>query len=194
MENFKNNLEDSPNLKAVINGCLKGSRDHQKVLYEQFYGYAISICLRYAHSTEEAKEILNDGFMKVFTRLAQLKDGPFKPWLRRILINTAIDHYRASSKHYNVSEINSEVAYNTLTQASAIDDLSHQELILLIQQLSPAYRTVFNLYVIDGYTHEEIATQLQISVGASKSNLFKAREHLKTLLEKVNVKAYVKDF
>jgi RNA polymerase sigma-70 factor (ECF subfamily) len=184
-------LEESLPLAELIQRCLDGSREAQKTLYKSFYGYAMSICLRYTLTKEEAKEIVNDGFMKVFTRLAQRDEQvSFKPWLRKVMINTAIDHYRKNSKHYNHKEINEALSWIPSQQADAIGDISYGELIKMIQQLPPAYRAVFNLYVIDGYTHEEVAEQLDISIGASKSNLFKARENLKSILKKINLKRY----
>ena len=184
-------MEDPAQLNVIIDGCLIGNRESQKMLYQHYYGYAMSVCLRYSKSREESREILNDGFMKVFTRLG-LRDvkSSFKAWLRKIMINSAIDHYRKYSKHYNHEEVAESIAWVPHHQSDAIGDLSYTELIGMIQHLSPAYRTVFNLYVIDGFTHEEIAGQLDISVGTSKSNLFKAREHLKAVFKKNNIKRY----
>jgi RNA polymerase sigma-70 factor (ECF subfamily) len=184
-------LEDPQHLIVLIQHCVKGNREAQKQLYEQFYGYAMSICLRYTKSKDEAKEILNDGFMKVFTNIHKQTDpSSFKPWLRRTMINAAIDHYRRYQKHDHHEDINDATTNIASAHTTALDDISYGELILMVTKLPPAYRTVFNLYVIDGYTHEEIATQLAISVGASKSNLFKAREHLRALLKKNNIKKY----
>lgn len=184
-------MEDPSDLAAIIDGCLHGKREAQKVLYELYYSYAMSVCLRYSRSREESREILNDGFMKVFTRLG-LRDtkSSFKSWLRKIMVNSAIDHYRKNSKHYNAEEPEESIVWVPSLQGDAIGNLSHTELIGMIQQLPPGYRAVFNLYVIDGYTHEEIASQLDISTGTSKSNLFKAREYLKAVLKKNNVKRY----
>jgi RNA polymerase sigma factor (sigma-70 family) len=175
----------------MIEGCLRGNRESQKMLYEHFYGYAMSICLRYSKTREESREILNDGFMKIFMRLGSRDaNGSFKSWLRRIMINSAIDHYRKHSKHYQVREVNESTTWISSGEADAVHGLSYEELIALVQDLSPAYRAVFNLYVIDGYTHEEISNQLDISVGTSKSNLFKAREHLKAAFKRNNMKRY----
>lgn len=184
-------MEDPSQLTAIVQGCLNGSREAQKMLYQHYYGYAMSVCLRYSKTREESKEILNDGFMKVFTRLS-LRDekSSFKFWLRKIMINAAIDHYRKHNKHYHHADTAESIAWMPSAQDDAIGELSHAELIEMVQQLSPAYRAVFNLFVIDGYTHEEIAVQLDITVGTSKSNLFKAREHLKAMFKKHNIKRY----
>ena len=176
-------------LQMLLEGCLRGDRKSQELLYKQFYGYAMSICMRYARGRDEALEILNDGFLKVFTRTAQYdSERSFKGWLRRIMINTALDYYRQQVKHYHHQDV--EEAQAAPVEATAIGDLSHEELIGMIARLTPAYRLVFNLYGIDGYTHEEIAQQLGISSGTSKSNLARARMHLKEMVQNSSKNAY----
>jgi RNA polymerase sigma-70 factor (ECF subfamily) len=142
----------------------------------------MSICLRYSSSRSEARVIINDGFLKVFNNLHKFNaDKPFEPWVGRIMSNTAIDYYRAELKHMNLVDI---ADVDEVFEHAAIEHkLYYDELIKLVQQLSPSYRTVFNLYAVDGLTHEEIAQKLKISVGGSKSNLFKARKKLRELLE-----------
>lgn len=143
----------------------------------------MSVCLRYTVNEEEAIEVLNDSFMKVFTKLETFDTGkPFQTWFRRILINTAINYFHRNEKHqhHQPLEGSTELAY----EQHILSQLSYKEIIRLVQQLSPVYRTVFNLYVIDGYPHEEIAEVLQISVGASKSNLSRARANLRVMLKK----------
>lgn len=173
-------------MRLLLEGCKKNDRESQRLLYQHYYAYAMSICLRYCRSLEEAKEIVNDGFMKVFQKLDQHEtELSFKGWLRKIMVNASIDHYRKESKHYNHMEATADRVFET-TVGTALDDISYAELIGMIQQLSPAYRAVFNLYVIDGYTHHEISTVLNIAEGTSKSNLMKARENLKAMIEKAN--------
>ncbi len=141
----------------------------------------MGICLRYSRSREEAIEILNDGFVKIFSRLEKYARGlSFKAWLRRVMINAAIDYFRRSEKHYHSLDI-SHAQYETSSE-SVLDELSAGEIIQAIQKLPPSYRMVFNLHVIEGYKHEEIAHQLNISVGTSKSNLAVARNKLKKML------------
>ncbi|MCY7358713.1 MAG: RNA polymerase sigma factor [Rudanella sp.] len=177
------NAANSSALPELLAGCLRNQRRSQELLYRQFYGYAMSICMRYTNSREQALDVLNDGFLKVFTRLDQYDTTqPFKGWLRRIMINTALDQYRASVRHQH--EDLSEAMHASTDTADVHSQLAHEELIELIQQLSPAYRLVFSLYVIDGYNHEEIATRLLISVGSSKSNLARARENLRAMIQK----------
>lgn len=175
----------------LLEGCKRHDRESQRMLYQHHYAYAMSICLRYSRTKEEAKEILNDGFMKVFSKVDQYNpDTSFLGWLRRIMINTAIDHYRKEVKHYDQATI--EFHQPFVTTASAIEELTHQELMAMVQQLTPGYRAVFNLYAIDGYNHKEIAEILGISEGTSKSNLMKAREVLKTKLQKIQDVVYAK--
>lgn len=172
-------------MQLLLQGCRKNDRESQRLLYQHYYAYSLSICIRYSHSVDEAKEIVNDGFLKIFKKIDQYeKEQSFKSWLRRIMINTAIDHYRKELKHYYHQDIKalSTVEANNV---SAMSDLSYAELIGLIQKLTPAYRAVFNLYVIDGFTHQEISELLGISVGTSKTNLMKARNNLKNTLEKL---------
>ena len=161
------------------------------MLYKHYYGYAMSVCVRYAHSMEEAQEIMNDGFLKVFTKINQYDPNrSFKGWLRRIMINTAIDYFRSNKNHYHHHEI--ELAEGEQEKEDILRDLSYNEIIALVQRLSPGYRTVFSLYVIEGYTHEEIAEKLSINVGTSKSNLSKARANLRSMLAKYDKEAYAK--
>lgn len=141
----------------------------------------MGICLRYLRTRDEATEILNDGFFKVFTRLDHYSHGlSFKGWLRKVMINTAIDYFRKNEKHYHHLDV-SHVPMATETE-SALDKLSEQELIAAIQALAPSYRMVFNLHVIEGYKHDEIADILNISVGSCKSNLSIARNKLRKFL------------
>jgi len=178
-------------MHLLIQGCKHNDRDSQRLLYQHYYSYALGICFRYSRNTEEAKEAMNDGFMKVFGKINQYQhDSPFKGWIRKIMINASIDQYRKELKYQQQDSV--ESAHSAFIKPDAISSLSHEELIGLIQKLSPAYRAVFNLYVIDGYTHEEIGKMLKISSGTSKSNLLKARENLRVMLEGLNRISYEK--
>lgn len=149
-----------------------------------FYAYGMSITLRYADSSDQAAVILNDAFLKVFVNIKKYDtDRPFKPWLRRIIINTAINYYH---KHKNdpIEERLEPATSITATEETITSRISYDEIIEMIQHLTPAYRTVFNLYVIEGFKHEEIARILGIAVGTSKSNLSKAKRNLQAILEK----------
>lgn len=141
----------------------------------------MSISLRYASNRDEASEVLNDAFMKIFTNLKKFDLAkPFKPWLRKILVNTAINHYHKKQREIQVEEMQN--ARNASDSEKILSGISYQEVISLLQRLPPAYRTVFNLHVIEGYSHEEISNMLNIATGTSKSNLFKAKEQLKLIL------------
>ena len=148
-----------------------------------FYGYGMSITLRYTESRDQAAEILNDAFMKVFNNIKKFDiNRPFKPWFRRILINTAINAYHKNKRNMELTEVISE-QHQIRNEEQIISGISYEELIEMVQKLSPSYRTVFNLHVIEGFTHKEIAEKLEISEGTSKSNLFKAKSNLRVMLE-----------
>lgn len=170
-------------LAKLLEACQKNDRQSQQALYRQFYGYGMSICLRFAHSEEEAQEILNDGFLKAFERLESFREqSSFKSWLRRIMINASIDHYRRYQKHYHQIELS--YAQDQATQSVALENISAEEVMKMVQALPPAYRMAFVLFAVEGYGHKDIAKQLGISEGASKSNLSKARAKLRKMLDK----------
>ncbi|RMG25418.1 MAG: RNA polymerase sigma factor [Bacteroidetes bacterium] len=166
----------------MLEGCRKQSRLSQLQLYQHFYSYALGVCLRYSRSRAEAEEILNDGFLKVFRNIHQYRpEQPFKPWLRKILIHTAIDYYRKYHKQA-LETLPYEDEWTGAIANDALEQLAYQDVIALLQKLPPAYRMVFNLYAVEGMTHAEIAKTLGIKVGTSKSNLAKARMKLKQLM------------
>lgn len=178
-------------MHLLIQGCKRKDRESQRLLYQHYYSYAFSICLRYSRNAAEAKEVVNDGFMKVFGKIEQYEaEAPFKGWLRKIMINTSIDQYRKELKFQQHHSI--ESANEVFIQPSVMGELSNEAIIGLVQKLSPAYKAVFNLFVIDGFTHDEIAKMLGISSGTSKSNLLKARENLRKMLEHLNQLPYEK--
>ena len=173
--------EQDDYIRTLLEGCLRAHRESQKLLYQHYYGYGMSISLRYASNRDEACEILNDAFMKIFTSLNKFDLAkPFKPWLRKVMVNTAINHYHKKQREIHAEEMQN--AKNESDTEKILSGISYQEVIALLQKLPPAYRTVFNLYVIEGYTHEEIASMLNIATGTSKSNLFKAKEQLRIIL------------
>ena len=162
----------------VIKGCIKGKSRYQELLYRQFYAYGMSISLRYAHNRDEAAEILNDGFLKAFTNLSRFDTNQqFKPWFRKIIINAAIDNYRKNLKHYN--HLDEEVIDDELLDVGSINYLEIEDMMILLNELPENYRLTFNLYEIEGYSHQEIAEILGIAEGTSRSNLTRARNMLK---------------
>lgn len=173
-------------LSKCLEGCRKNDRQSQKALYQALYGYAMSICVRYAGSQAEAAELVNDGFFKVLTQIHKYDPArPFRHWLGRIMCNTAIDYYRSASRKQRTVEL--EKAQPYIMEVATGQKLDYERLLSIIQQLPPVARTVFNLFVIDGFTHEEIAARLRISVGTSRSNLFKARQNLQQMIRADNI-------
>lgn len=152
----------------------------------------MAICDRYTNKQDDALEILNDGFLKVFREIHHYKPAyadvisSFKGWLRKIMVYTAIDHYRRNHKHQLVTQLDNVVYHVPTLTEDAVDKLSYDEIIRAIQELSPGYRTVLNLFIIEGLSHDEIAEQIGISTGTSKSNLSKARRQLQKILFKQN--------
>ena len=168
--------------RDVLNACIAGKRESQELLYAYFAPRMLGICMRYAHDLPTAEDILQDGFIKVFNKLHLFRyEGSFEGWLKRIFINTAIEHYRKSSSRQFFVEI--ESANEHALCSKAIDHLVAQDLIKIVQLLPTGYRTVFNLYAIEGYNHREIGELLSISEGTSKSQLARARNTLKRLIK-----------
>lgn len=172
--------------------CALNNRGSQKIIYNSFYGFAMAVCDRYAANQDDSVEILNDGFLKVFREIHRYKPtyadvvGSFKGWIRKIMVYTAIDHFRKHKKHRIVSELETVVYQIPTAHEDAIAKISHEEIIRAIQNLSPGYRVVLNLFIIEGLSHEEISKQLGIAEGTSKSNLAKARKQLQKILFKQN--------
>jgi len=168
-------------LHQLIGGCIRKDRGSQKMLYKAFYGFSMGICLRYANNREEAAEVMNQGFFKVFTRIDTYDTTrPFKAWLGKIMTNVSIDYYRANLKMAYAEDLDKA---ENITDGELPDrKLNYEDLLAMVQRLPNAYRTVFNLYAIEGYTHEEIGEMLDIASGTSKSNLHKARQKLKQMI------------
>lgn len=166
----------------LLDDCQRGSRTSQRELYRQFYAYGMNVCLHYSKNREEAQEVLNDGFLKIFLKLGQYdRKSSFKSWLRQILVRSAIDYFRKYHRKEQTLDILPDE--QKPVQNEGLAQLSLDEVLAVIQRLPPAYRIVFNLFEIEGYTHPEIAMMLEISVGASKSNLSKAKEKLRKWLQ-----------
>lgn len=177
--------------EKLIQGCIDGDRRCQQQMYERFYGKMMVVCMRYAKDDDAALDAFQEAFIKVFNNLeAYTGNGSFEGWIRRIMVNTSIDHLRKNKRLNEMYVVNEEITVDETEDEPTVDDvqsLSFQELMKYIQQLSPAYRSVFNMYVVDGFTHQEIADELGISVGTSKSNLNKAKKNLKKILSEDGV-------
>ena len=175
-------------LHKLIRGCIKQDRKCQKMLYKAFYGFSMGICLRYAGNRDEAAEVMNQGFFKVFTHIDSYDiTRPFKAWLGKIMMNVSIDFYRANLKMAYTEDL--EKAEHVSDGELVDRNLHYNDLIAMVQQLPQAYRTVFNLFAIEGYSHEEIGLMLNINAGTSKSNLHKARHKLKQMILKADATA-----
>ncbi len=160
--------------QKLIEACVKGNAKACKTLYDRFSPKMFGICLRYAKDYHVAEDVLQEGFVKIFKNLHKFRfEGSFEGWLRRIIVNTAIEQYRKNVRMYPVGELTMEAhqAYHDMT----VENMAAQDLLKLIQELSPGYRTVFNLYVIEGMSHKEISKMMNISEGTSKSQLARAR-------------------
>jgi RNA polymerase sigma factor (sigma-70 family) len=171
-------------LKRLIEGCLAKDRSCQKEIYALYGPAMMSLCMRYTRDRREAEEVLQDGFLQMYRRIQQFRNtGTFEGWLRKIIINCALQRYRRKINQFSTVAISEEL-YHLPSDLSVSNQLQEKELIRLIQSLPPACRMVFNLYVFEGLKHREIAQLLEISEGTSKSNLFDARTILKKQLRR----------
>ena len=164
-----------------VRALVRGERAAQRVLYETHYGPLMAICQRYAGSEDEAMDLLHESFIKIFGKIGRYQQGTaLLAWMRRITVNTAIDHYRRSVRR-RTEDI--DQAYHLSSDApDVISQHSTREILLAVQGLPPTYRTIFNLYVVEGYSHREIGEQLGITESTSRSNLVKARGKLQKVL------------
>jgi RNA polymerase sigma-70 factor (ECF subfamily) len=179
---FKRNDIQVKDLKSLIKSCMARDRSSQKKIYDMYGPAMMGLCLRYCQNKEEAEEVLQDGFLQMFRNLGQFTfRGSFEGWLRRIMINCALQRYRGKLNNFKPVSLKDQVDFPS-GESDLFDHLSEKELIKLIQSLPPGYRMVFNLYVFDGLKHREIAGLLQITEGTSKSNLSDARQILKRQL------------
>ncbi|MGZ5286259.1 MAG: RNA polymerase sigma factor [Flavisolibacter sp.] len=154
----------------------------QQELYQRFAPKMYAVCLRYASNTEEAEDILQEGFIKIFNKIGSFRgEGSFEGWIRRIFVNTAIEQFRKKTYLKPITEAEESTVEGKYL--SVLDTLAEKDIIRLVQQLSPGYRTVFNMYVIEGYTHKQIAELLGISEGTSKSQLSRAKLILQDLVK-----------
>ncbi|MEL7003014.1 MAG: sigma-70 family RNA polymerase sigma factor [Bacteroidota bacterium] len=167
---------------SLVSDCKQGTDSSYEILYKHYYSYAMNICFRYSGNMEEAKELLNDGFLQIFSQISSYDySQPFESWLSRIMIDAAVDRYhkerkqRVDKKEGRVQELPKE--------GTTLDELSYYEILKLAQQLTATHRMVFCMCVIDGYSHAEIAKALNMSVNMSESNLLEARSSLKRMLK-----------
>lgn len=172
-------------IDEVIKGCLKGNARDQELLYRRYAPKMYAVCLQYCNSDEEAKDVLQEGFIKVFQNLSSYKFvGSFEGWVRRIMVNTALEVYRTKHNLYRVDDVD-QVA-ETIDDVSDDDEypvIEPEELMSMVKDLPAQYRMTFNLYAIEGFSHKEIGEMINISEGTSKSNLSRARRILQRKIE-----------
>ena len=185
----KTSLLSAGELRMHLKRCAQNNRESQKKIYSFFYGYAMAICTRYTNSYIDAIEILNDGFLKVFKEIHRCKPAYtdvgnwFKNWLRKTMIFTAIDCFRKNHRHDFIKDQDNEfIESPSESEDAMIDKISYDVIIRSVQQITPCYRIIFNLFVIDGFTHEEIAEHVGISIDTSKLNLVLARKQMHKIL------------
>ena len=173
-----------PDDQIIIQGCLKGNRQAQSDLYQKYKSMLFGVCLRYASNHEEAEDILQDGFIAIYRDLYQYRPvGALGAWLRKVMVNTALQHLRKKKKMF--SQVSLEKVYHLEDRDTDIfGQFRAKALVGMLQQLPDGYRTVFNMYVVEGYSHKEIAEQLNISESTSKSQLSRAKASLREKLEK----------
>ncbi|MGN6533779.1 MAG: RNA polymerase sigma factor [Ginsengibacter sp.] len=178
-------------LLTILNGCIDNDSRSQKVLYERYLNYTLKIAFRYISSYEDAAIVANDAFIKIFRSLHKFEirnhtaiEAMFMGWMRKIVITTSLDHLRKESAMNGKMNYTEALEIKISSSNDGQNQLLYDELIGLVKRLSPGYRAVFNLYVIDGYSHKEIAAILGITEGTSKSNLSKAKAFLQKLLIK----------
>jgi RNA polymerase sigma factor (sigma-70 family) len=183
-------LEHKYTIDDLIRRCKSGERKAQELLYHRFASKMLGVCFRYAADRMEAEDMLQIGFIRVFEKIADYRgEGSFEGWVRRIMVHSSIEFYRKHHKMIHVADLEGE-AQEQLVSPNITASLAAKDLMLLIQQLSPGYRIVFNLFAIEGYSHKEIAALTGITEGASKSQLSRARSLLKDQIVKMEGKKY----
>ncbi|MFT7247531.1 MAG: RNA polymerase sigma-70 factor (ECF subfamily) [Psychromonas sp.] len=178
-------------LEEILDGCLKNRGSAQKALYERFYGFSKSIAMRYASGSDEVEEMMNDGFLKIFSKLELYdRSQSFEAWFKTVMVRTSIDYYRKN--HSRVAMVDIDDIHYLSYDDHLLERLSAEEILDLMQHLPPAYKTVFSLFIVDGYSHAEIGEMLGINEGTSRSNLSKARVKMQELIKKYTTD--VKDY
>lgn len=168
--------------EEIIEGCIKKKRKAQKLLYEKYYRRMLGICKRYCSGTADAEDVMITGFMNIFAKIKSFqRAGSFEGWMKRIMINTAIDNFRKNKKHLYQLDL-SDFENELIVEDHLPENISNEEIMSIIQSLPSGYRIVFNLFAIEGYEHKEIAEMLGVSVNTSKTQLFKARKFLQISL------------
>ncbi|MEM7039938.1 MAG: RNA polymerase sigma factor [Bacteroidota bacterium] len=186
MRLFTGNISEE---QRLIRGCVRGKPQFQEALYNKYYRKMFGVCMRYTQNRDVAEDVLQDGFIKVFKNIGSFKGkGSLEGWVRRIMVNTALEHHRKQAKMYPVVDL--DQAMDEDAGHDIVAKMSSDEILELIQALPPGFRTIFNLYAIEGFTHREIAEKLGISEGTSKSQLARARAALQESIHRLREEAY----
>lgn len=176
---------------SIIEGCVAGKRSAQSALYRQYAAVMLAVCLRYAQNRDEAEDILQEAFLKIFQNISSYrKEGSFEGWMKRVMINHALNYFRKNRKlpfHENIEGINETEIMDKEDQSTLHAPVSAEKLTALVQTLPPGYRMVFNMYVFEEYSHKEISEELNISENTSKTQLLKARRMLRKKLVEFNL-------
>lgn len=187
-------IKTTAQIQELINGCAQNNRLHQQTMYLYLHSYVAAICFRYVGNTVEVEELISESFIKFFKNIHLFNgannhqlEAQLKGWLKRLVANTCIDFLRKRHQKAFADAATAEAEMIADTTADSVAGLSYKDIIACIRQLSPAYRTIFNLHVIEGFTHEEIASMLHISIGASKSSLNKAKTNLKKMITQLGI-------
>lgn len=167
----------------IIKGCIEGKRLYQKQLYDHFASKMLGVCMRYAKDRAEAEDMLQEGFIKVFTNISRFKfEGSFEGWVRRIMVFTAINYFKHRSRKFQ-EDLDVD-GYDSVYQDDIVTKIAAKEIVALVQQMPEGYRMIFNLYAVEGYTHKEIGEMLGVAEGTSKSQYARARQYMQAALAK----------
>lgn len=173
--------------EQLVKACISGNASAQKEFYDLFAKKMMGVCLRYTNNYEEAQDVLQDGFIKVFNKLSKfVNKGSLEGWVRRIMVNTALDHYRKNKKFQKDIEIDA-VSFKLEKKEYIVESINAQDLLKIIQTIPEGYRVVFNLFAIEGYSHKEIAEQLGVTESTSKSQFSRAKKMLRNILIERNI-------
>jgi RNA polymerase sigma-70 factor (ECF subfamily) len=171
---------------TLIKECVKGNAKAQRFLFEKFAPKMLTVCIRYAKNKSDAEDVLQDAFIKVFNKISEFKnEGSLEGWIRRIMVNTSLDQIRKNSKFSNDTDLEA-VSYKLENNDFTFENLVSEDLLKLINSMPNGYRIVFNMFAIEGYSHQEIASTLGVTENTSKSQYLRARSFLKNELEKIN--------
>lgn len=171
---------------TLVKKCIDGDQKAQRMLFEKFAPKMLGVCLRYANSKEQAEDVLQDGFIKIFLKLNLYKGGSLEGWIRRIMVNTSLDQIRKEKKFKNDIAMD-VVDYKMELDSHILENIHANDLLMLINEMPQGYRTVFNMFAIEGYSHKEIAKELGVTENTSKSQYSRAKAFLQTKMKELGI-------